>query len=210
MANDAQPQYQKIANDIAFRIANGEFPQDSRIYGRSMLASEYHASPETIRRALKLLSDMRVVETTPKSGTTVLSADNAKRYLESRKEASETSNLRGRLKTMLEECAALHRGISSVMAALAEENSRFASSYAPLPNFDVTIPADSPVVGRNIGSLRFWQDTGATIVAIRRNQNVIVSPGPYAELYPGDVIILVGSLAAIKAAEKLVAGHPEE
>ena len=42
------------------------------------------------------------------------------------------------------------------------------------------------------------------IFAIRRGQTMILSPGPYAELYDGDVIILVGSPAAAEAAHHLV------
>ena len=52
------------------------------------------------------------------------------------------------------------------------------------------MPKDSPLIGKSIGALKFWQSTGGTIVAIRRGQTVILSPGPYAELYSGDVIIL--------------------
>ena len=39
-------------------------------------------SPETVRRAIQLLSDMRVVAVKEQSGVYVLSADNAKRYLQ--------------------------------------------------------------------------------------------------------------------------------
>ena len=41
-------------------------------------------------------------------------------------------------------------------------------------------------------------------MAIRRGQTVILSPGPYAEPYSGDVIILVGSPSAAEAAHRLV------
>ena len=60
------------------------------------------------------------------------------------------------------------------------------------------------MIGRSIGALKFWQSTGATIVAIRRGQTVILSPGPYAELYAGDVVILVGNSAAAEAACNLI------
>ena len=66
------------------------------------------------------------------------------------------------------------------------------------------MPQGSPVTGKSIGALKFWQSTGATIVAIRRNQTVILSPGPYAELYAGDVIVLVGSPSAAEAVHRLV------
>ena len=41
-------QYLQIALDLARRIASGELPEGSRVYGRSMMASEYNVSPETI------------------------------------------------------------------------------------------------------------------------------------------------------------------
>ena len=66
------------------------------------------------------------------------------------------------------------------------------------------MPQGSPLTGKSIGALKFWQSTGGTIVAIRRGQTVILSPGPYAELYGGDVIILVGSSGAAEAAHRLV------
>lgn len=70
-------QYLQIALDLATRIAKGELAEGSRIYGRSVMASEYNVSPETIRRALRLLADMKVVEVKPQSGAKVLSADSA-------------------------------------------------------------------------------------------------------------------------------------
>ena len=58
-------QYLQIALDLATRIAQGELTEGSRIYGRSVLASEYGVSPETIRKALRLLADMKVVDVKP-------------------------------------------------------------------------------------------------------------------------------------------------
>ena len=75
-------QYLQIALDLATRIAQGELTEGSRIYGRSVLASEYGVSPETIRKALRLLADMKVVDVKPQSGAVVLSADSARRYIE--------------------------------------------------------------------------------------------------------------------------------
>ena len=80
----------------------------------------------------------------------------------------------------------------------------FAAAGEPLPNYEVPVPQNSPVTGKSIGALKFWQSTGGTIVAIRRGQTVILSPGPYAELYGGDVIVLVGTPAAAEAAHHLV------
>ena len=197
-------QYLQIALDIARRIAKGELPEGQRVYVRSVMASEYNVSPETIRRALRLLSDMKVVEVKPQSGVVVLSADSARRYIENFEESADVRALRQQLKDLLAEYADLSRRLPDTVTALVKSRDTFAASGEPLPNYEVPVPKDSPLIGRSIGELKFWQSTGGTIVAIRRGQTVILSPGPYAQLYGGDVIVLVGSPAAAEAAHRLV------
>ena len=198
-------QYLQIALDLARRIAKGELAEGSRVYGRSVMASEYNVSPETIRRALRLLADMKVVEVKPQSGAVVLSADSARRYIENFEEDADVHALRQQLKELMAEYADLSRRLSDTVTALVKSRDTFAAAGEPLPNYEVPIPKGSPLIGKSIGALKFWQSTGGTIVAIRRGQTVILSPGPYAELYDGDVIVLVGSPAAAEAAHNLIA-----
>jgi K+/H+ antiporter YhaU regulatory subunit KhtT len=202
--NVVHAQYLRIALDLARRIASGEFPEETRVYGRSVLASEYNVSPETIRRALRLLADMKVVEVKPQSGVVVLSADSAKRYIETFEESADVRSLRQQLKEMLAEADDLHHRMAETVTALVRRRDAYAAPGEPLPNYEVTVPKDSPCIGKSIGGLRFWQATGATIVAIRRGPSVILSPGPYAELYAGDIVILVGTDAAAEAAHHLL------
>ena len=197
-------QYLQIALDLATRIAKGELPEGSRIYGRSVMASEYNVSPETIRRALRLLADMKVVEIKPQSGAVVLSADSARRYIANFEEGADIRALRRQMKDMMEEAADLPHRITDTIAALVKSRETFAAAGEPLPNYEVPVPKGSPITGKSIGALKFWQSTGGTIVAIRRGQTVILSPGPYAELYGGDIIVLVGTPAAAEAAHHLV------
>ena len=197
-------QYLQIALDIARRIAKGELKEGERMYGRSVMASEYNVSPETIRRALRLLSDMKVVEVKPQSGAVVLSADSARRYIENFEENADIRTLRKQMKELIAEYSDLSRRMTETMTALLKSRETFAAADEPFPNYEVPIPKDSPLIGKSIGELKFWQSTGGTIVAIRRGQTVILSPGPYAELYDGDVIILVGSPAAAEAAHRLI------
>ena len=197
-------QYLQIALDLATRIAKGELAEGNRIYGRSVMASEYNVSPETIRRALRLLADMKVVEVKPQSGAKVLSADSARRYIENFEEGADVHAMRAQLKSLLEEYDQLSRRLTETVTALIKSRETFAAAGEPLPNYEVPVPKDSPLIGKSIGALKFWQSTGGTIVAIRRGQTVILSPGPYAELYGGDIIVLVGSPAAAEAAHHLV------
>lgn len=197
-------QYLQIALDLATRIAKGELAEGQRIYGRSVMASEYNVSPETIRRSLWLLSDMKVVEVKPQSGAVVLSSDNAKRYIETFQESAKADSLRRQVNALMEEAEEVHKRLSDAMAAFMKAQETFEAANQPLPNYEVTVSKDSPLIGKNIGELKFWQSTGSTIVAIRRGQTVILSPGPYAELYGGDVIVLVGTPEAVQAAHSLV------
>lgn len=200
----ATSQYLHIARDLAARIAKGEFPEGGKLFGRSMLASEYGVSPETIRRALRLLADMKVVEIKAQSGATVLSTDNARRYLDSFEEHASPQSLRRQFAQLLDQYDALHRQMIQFTRALLKNRVHVVEGE-PLPNYEITVPRGSPVIGKSLGELKFWQCTGGTIVAIRRGANTILSPGPYAELYDGDVVILVGTPAAAEASVQLVA-----
>ena len=200
----ATSQYLHIARDLAARIAKGEFPEGGKLFGRSMLASGYGVSPETIRRALRLLADMKVVEIKAQSGATVLSTDNARRYLDSFEEHASPQSLRRQFAQLLDQYDALHRQMIQFTRALLKNRVHVVEGE-PLPNYEITVPRGSPVIGKSLGELKFWQCTGGTIVAIRRGANTILSPGPYAELYDGDVVILVGTPAAAEASVQLVA-----
>jgi len=202
-------QYLQIAVDLAGRIASGELPEGSRLYGRSVMASEYSVSPETIRRALRLLADMKVVEIKPQSGAVVLSADSARRYIENFGESAETQRLRGQLKDVMDQYHLLNRKLGEVVTALIKSENTFTAAGDELPHYDVPVPEDSPLLGRSIGELQFWQSTGGTIAAIRRGQTLMLSPGPYAELYGGDVIVLVGNPAAAEAARRILSKTKE-
>lgn len=201
------PHYLKIALDLARRIARTELPEGSQLYGRSLLASEYNVSPETIRRAIRLLANMNVVAVKPQSGVVVLSMESARRYIANFEETAGEQALRNQLKALAEEHEALGRRLSATAEALSKRWE--ISPETPFPNYEIKVPKESPLIGKTIGESQFWQCTGGTIVAIRRSGSLILSPGPYMEFYDGDEIILVGSPAAVTAARKLVTQKEE-
>ena len=203
------PQYLQIALDLAKRIASGELAEGSRIYGRSMMASEYNVSPETIRKAIRILAGMKVVEVRQCSGVTVLSADSARRYISKFEGSVDVHSLQQQLRSLFDEYADLNSRTVKVMQALLTSQESFSAAGEPLPNYEVPVAEGSRAVGKSVGELKFWQSTGGTIVAIRRGQHVILSPGPYAELFAGDVVILVGNRTAVEAATRLLSEKEE-
>ena len=75
------PIYQKIALDIANNIYVGNIAEGTTLRGRSALAAKYNVSPETIRRSVKLLEDIEVVQSIKGKGIIVLSSSNAESFL---------------------------------------------------------------------------------------------------------------------------------
>lgn len=64
--------YVRVADDIAARIASGEFAPGSRLPPeRDLAADHYHVSVDTIRRAAELLRERGLIETVQGSGTYV-------------------------------------------------------------------------------------------------------------------------------------------
>lgn len=63
---DSIAKYEKIALDIAYSILNDEWEVGEMVKGRSTLSGKYSVSPETIRRALKLLEELQVVNVVEK------------------------------------------------------------------------------------------------------------------------------------------------
>lgn len=203
MSDTEAPRFRRIAADIARRIADDEFAQGSRLSGRSLLASEYSVSPETIRRALKLLSDMKVVEIRPGSGVYVISRDSAGRYLDSSRGEEEIRGLENRFRDLMTR----HSEMSLEILDLASEMTRANRVAKPqLPYYEEKVGEDSLLIGKSIGQIRFWQNTGATIVGIRRGKRVILSPGPQAEIFSGDYIIFVCEADAVEAVRRVVTG----
>lgn len=204
MTEEGLAQYERIAIDIASRIAEGKINEGQKLSGRTQLSSEYRVSPETIRKAMALLSDMRVVRVKEKSGVTVVSADSARRYLELSRGRGSRRELYDRLQKYLYSYEEAGRKLRDVCRELIEAEQNPLPSEQSFPKFEVTVSEGSLRIGQTIGELRLWQATGATVIAIKRNKNMIISPGPYAELYAGDVIIFVGDKDGALALDRYI------
>ena len=54
-----KPKYQQIAVDVAEKIAEGKLHVGDKIHARSTLANQYQVSPETARKAIIVLVDLK-------------------------------------------------------------------------------------------------------------------------------------------------------
>jgi len=186
-----KPIYQKIAIDIANRIANDEFSPGDRIHGRSTLASEYNVSPETIRRSMILLRDMDIVDVSQGSGITVKSKNKVFQFIEKFKVIDSISSIKSDILSMLNRRKEMDKELNESIDKLINYSERFKNTnpFAPL---EIKITSEAHLIGKTISETKFWQETGATLIGIRRTNKIILSPGPYAIFSPDDVIIVIG------------------
>lgn len=185
------PVYARIALDLARKIAAGELAAGNRLSGRSLLSSTYGVSPETIRRSMHLLEDMNIVRAESKIGYVVLSKEQAQRYVERFKTKVDLQAVRNEIETLLQDKQKIEERIYQLMDYLARQADRL-TSVNPVYPCEILVDSQSPLVGQTLSETKFWQNTGGTIVAIRRDGRTIYSPGPYAAFQPGDLLLITG------------------
>ncbi|MGI6025867.1 MAG: TrkA C-terminal domain-containing protein [Candidatus Scatomorpha sp.] len=203
--NVVAPVYSQIALDIAMRISRGEIQESTKLYGRSVLASQYGVSPETIRRAIKILEDVQIVKTHESKGSEVISKEKAKEYVNKFSELNDIRVKQRKLKELLDELGKLSQEINEIASSIVRINEHFTVT-SPFVLYEEVIPETSPLIGKTLGEVRFWQQTNATVIAIRRGDQIILSPGPYATLMAKDIIIYIGDTKSVEAVISFIKG----
>lgn len=189
--NSSLPIYHKIALDIANKIHIGDIQEGSLLRGRSSLAGTYNVSPETIRRAMKVLEDLEVVCSVKGKGILVLSSEKALSFLNKNQNMTNVSSYRLNLQQLLASKAKLENEIVDNINKIIDYSSRL-SNINPLVPFEFKITNECKFIGKTAGEIKFWQHTSATIVGVKRDGNLIVSPGPYIEFRENDILLVVG------------------
>ena len=195
------PRYIKISIDVALRICKGKLLVGDKLRGRSILASEYNVSPETIRKAMKLLEDKGVVNVNKGSGIIIRSREKAFEFTESFKDKETLKSIRCNIRSLLEERRMLDRKIEENYNKAMDHLYRFKDSQL-IEHIEIKINEKCKHIGKSIGQTKFWHNTGATILGIRRGDNIYISPGPYWEFESGDVLLIVGDEGVLKRTEQ--------
>lgn len=185
------PVYQQIAADIASKIANGYYEVGEKMYARSVLASQYGVSSETARRAICILSDMDIVDATKGSGVIIKSSENAIKFVKQHDDIKTVNDLKNDILSSLERQKKENEYLKEHLAELIDKTDRF-KSINPFVPFEIRISRKTPYIEKNIAEINFWHNTTATIIAIKRNDCLEMSPGPYAVLHENDIFYFVG------------------
>ncbi len=188
--NVSIPRYQQIALEIASKIVNEEYEIGQKIYGRSSVASQYNVSPETARRAFCVLSDLDIVKSQKGSGMVIKSRDNAVDFLTQFNNRTTIETLKTAIAQNIERQQKEMDSLNDNLAELISATEHF-RSMNPLMPFSVRITKDCKHLTKSVQQIQFWQHTGATLVAIKRNNGLIRSPGPYATIQVDDIVYFV-------------------
>ncbi|WHY84219.1 TrkA C-terminal domain-containing protein [Neobacillus novalis] len=185
------PTYERIAIDLANRIYDGKFKVGEKIHGRSTLASEYKVSPETVRRAIKILEDVEIVHSTKGSGIVISSRENAFKYISRFSNLASIKDLEKQMNSLMVERERLDEKVFETLRKIMDYSGKLRHTN-PLAPIEVEVYPGSIHIGKTISEVKFWQNTGGTVIGMKRKEEMIISPGPYALILEGDVLLVIG------------------
>ena len=197
------PVYSQVAYDIAVKISAGEIREGQRFTGRSLMGSQYGVSSETIRRAMRHLGDMGIISVQPNVGSTVLSQKRAMEYVEQYQSGKDLRALKARLHDMVARRDQLNGEINDTVRQIIDLGERFRRSDR-LRTYEFSVAPGTAAAGHSIGDLDFRRKTGATIVAVQKGDELLLSTGPGTSLQPGDVVVVACELSQLIQVSELL------
>ncbi len=183
--------YQKIANDMAEKIALGKYQEGDLLSGRSSLAAQYSVSPETIRRAAALLREWGIVNSETRNGIKIISKQKAIAITDRLNSVNELLQIKKNINDII--------SVQKKQQIMLEEQINILLSYiekkslaSPIKPYEIKITDKCKFIGKKVAEVAFWQQTGVTVVGINRNNELNISPGPNAKFKTEDIFIFVG------------------
>ncbi|MDW5299795.1 MAG: GntR family transcriptional regulator [Sedimentibacter sp.] len=200
--------YQKIALDIASRIAENKLRVGDKIYARTSIASQYNVSSETARRAINVLSDLEIVESLKGSGVTIKSYENAVKYVRNFSEKQTVKALITEMQDSFDKQKNEINNLQNLFYKLLDNTQRF-QSINPFVPYEIKITNDAIHLNKLASEVNFWQNTNATIIAINRGDITILSPGPYSVFRENDILYFVGDENSYIRVKDFMYGYKE-
>ena len=201
--NITSPRYQQIAIDIASRIVDHHYKVGEKIYARSYIASQYGVSSETARRSICILSDLEIVETTKGSGVIIISYEKALKFVQQYHNIETVNELKHDILDSVARQSKEIEYINDCLTRLIEKTERFRYTN-PFSPFEIKLTITSPYINKTVSEVNFWQNTSATIIAIKRGDSLLLSPGPYAIFLENDIFYFIGDENCLERVNNLL------
>lgn len=184
------PNYLLIAKDIALKISKGIYKEGKTLKGRTLLSGEYKVSSETIRKSINILANEKIVSVKHGVGIFVESKSNATKFLTKFADLDERKKQISELNELITQRNLLNDDISKRVASILKQGSF--TTHSEIEFKEIVIQDDCWVINQTIGDVYFYNYTEATIVAIKRGERTITSPGPDFTFIANDKLIIVG------------------
>lgn len=185
------PRYQQIATDIAAKIVDRKYKVGDKIYARSSIASQYGVSAETARRAISILVDLDIVESTKGSGVVIKSFEKAVQFVHQYNDIQTINDLKKDIMGSVDRQLKEFDYFNESLTKLIDKMDRYRSSNPFVP-YEIEITTDTPMINKTISEMNFWHNTSATVIAIKRNNELLRSPGPYTAFLEDDIVYYIG------------------
>lgn len=169
------PIYIQVAVDVAARIVRKEIKREMKISGRSTLAGEYNVSPETIRKAMRLLADMNIVDVKHGNGIYVTSIERAEEFIERYRIRASVNELKEELLSLMKKRDSIEEQMNETMNAIIDYTSRFKNSDH-ITVYEYYLNYESNILDKTLKELKLWENTGITVVGIKREGKIVLSP----------------------------------
>ncbi|MBY4764346.1 TrkA C-terminal domain-containing protein [Streptococcus uberis] len=183
--------YQKIAVSVAQRIASGEYEVGEKLKSRTTIASTFNVSPETARKGLNILADLKILTLKHGSGAIVLSKEKAIEFINQYESTHSIAVIKEKIRQNIRHQQEGMEELSSLVNDFLMQSQNISKQF-PLAPYEIIVNKDTDHFGKSIGVLNLWHQTGATVVAIEHEGQFLISPGPYAVIEKGDHIYFVG------------------
>jgi len=181
--------YEQIAFDLAGRIANNQYPEGSKLFGRSTLAGQYGVSPETVRRSVALLQSMGIVDVVMGRGIHVLSREKAKQYLEKYNQRKGLLQAQRELSDLIAERRELDLALENQIKKILSYSSRIVNILPKVE--ELKIGPDSPFKGKTLKEINLREATGATVLVVERKGEEYISPSTEMRIEENDILIYI-------------------
>jgi len=133
----------------------------------------------------------------------ILSAEQAVEFVNHQVAMQSAYSLRQELEILQEKKKELNERFDDIVYQIIRYTDRL-RNLQPFNPVEVTVKATSKAIGRSIKEFKFRQRTGATLVAIRRSLEIIVSPDPEVILQQGDRLVVVGQFDVLEKVDNFI------
>ncbi|MBU1094752.1 MAG: GntR family transcriptional regulator [Firmicutes bacterium] len=165
--------YQEIAYEIAKKIVSGEMVEGSKLSGRSLISSEYNVSSETVRKAMRILSNYSVVEVKERVGIYVSSKESALRFIDHYKNQISSNELYNEIHILLESSKKVNHELQKKFKKLIHTSK---NNVFPFEYFTYEILEGDRYLGQTFESLNFQEKTKGLVFAIEDDGVIYQAP----------------------------------